>query len=186
MAYTLRNLFPDEPNFCHHPLDVDFEPHFLLHKKNSIHQNLDGALNNEYHVNYAPLFAQVQRFPWRKRHLLALHEMAGIKASPYLSYKSASSHQARDIILNEFVTYTLKGKEPPDSKKNLAASLGEVLREAGFAQEEIQETLTAFDSDLSIEQYHAAFLHQNVVKARGELLRYRRRVSRPRGYEWLC
>ena len=183
MAYTLRNLFPDEPNFCHHPLDVDFEPHFLLHKKNSIHQNLDGALNNEYHVNYAPLFAQVQRFPWRKRHLLALHEMAGIKASPYLSYKSASSHQARDIILNEFVTYTLKGKEPPDSKKNLAASLGEVLREAGFAQEEIQETLTAFDSDLSIEQYHAAFLHQNVVKARGELLRYRRRVSRPRGYE---
>lgn len=163
-------LFPDEPNFHHHVIDDDFEPHFSLNKKIPIHDNLDGSLNLEYHVNYAPLFSQERQYPWIKNSLHAIHKMAGIKAQPYISYGSASSHQARDIILYEFVLSCLEGQDPPDSKKNLVASMSQVLRENGFETEEIHETLSAFDSDITIDQFHAAFIHQNVIKARGQCL----------------
>ena len=161
-------LFPDEPNFHHHVTDDDFDPHFSMNKKIPIHDNLDGSLNLEYHVNYAPLFSQERQYPWIKNSLHAIHKMAGIKAQPYISHVSASSHQARDIIMYEFVVSTLEGQEPPDSKKNLVACMTQVLQEAGFQTEEIHDTLSAFDSDVSIDQFHAAFRHQNVIKSRGQ------------------
>ena len=166
---------PNATNFSSHHSDrpnadpsEKIPPNPKLIKKIPIHPAIDPWLNDEYHLKYAPNYCQSISYPWINSQLLSFYKMAGIKGRPYINRASESAHEAKDIILNEFVSYILEGRQPTDSNQNLVGALTSALIEAGFTRSQIDETCRTFDPELSVGTYNATYTNLHIIKARGK------------------
>ena len=57
--------------------------------------------------------------------------------------------------------------EAVDQKENLISALTKILLEAGYAQEKVDQTLTSFNTDVTIQEFTSYYNNAHVFKSMG-------------------
>lgn len=125
-------------------------------------------LSRNFFMDYAPLYNSFAYNDILTEATNKIHRMSSDDPNPYTSCQSDNHHTATEILQFQFARHVgIMASEAVDQKENLISALTKILLEAGYAQEKVDQTLTSFNTDVTIQEFTSYYNNAHVFKSMG-------------------
>ena len=131
-------------------------------------RNIAPFLPRNFFMDYAPLFNSFAYNNVLTEATNKIHKMSSDDQNPYTSSQSDNHHTATEILQFQFARHVgIMAAEAVDQKENLISALTKILLEAGYAQDKVDQTLTSFNTDVTIQEFTSYYHNTHVFKSMG-------------------
>ena len=134
--------------------------------KLKIHPILDEHLTHSFHMRYGGLHKLYTENKHVANALKLMLTMASSVDRSAVSTAADNARSAREIVNFQFATACVQRKKC-DASSNLLEILESTLKEEGWGEAKIKETLTEFEENQSVAQFLSNFEHLPLIKSCG-------------------